>query len=472
MGPSEKPLRGVRVVDAALGLSVVGAGLATGLPGALLRDLGAEVIRVRSRRRATLDSGVESVRVWDRGTEVIEVDDDADPEAAARRIQALVAEADVLLASGAEASLEQRRLSFAALAQANPRLVVSRIRPSRHGLGNIPDLELLVQARAGLLTQIRAHRPGPAFGDLTIASAGAALSATVGALALLYQREAIGVGGWSDTSLYDGVQAMLPMIIGKVEHHSPATTLLWRNQGPAEALSYRCADGEYLQLWFGAKGAYEEFLRHMGDRPSEQGYNADMMSGALVQRGARWAERFATRERDWWIKDLAGHRFRCEPVWRAGEALRDPHVREIGSSVDHHDPGLGTLTTLGAPLRVESVAPGAPSRADAHTRLLSDVRVLDLSAYLAGPIAPLILAELGADVVKVEPLTGDVHRAMEPMFAAGQRAKRAFALDLKAPDAGEVLAALFRNSDVVHHNSRVGAAERLGYDEARVRAEN
>jgi crotonobetainyl-CoA:carnitine CoA-transferase CaiB-like acyl-CoA transferase len=110
-------------------------------------------------------------------------------------------------------------------------------------------------------------------------------------------------------------------------------------------------------------------------------------------------------------------------------------------------------------------AQGAP-------RLLTGVRVLDLSAYLAGPVASLVLAELGADVVKVEPLTGDVHRNMEPMFAAGQRAKRAVAVDMKAPDAAEVLEHLFSWSDVVHHNARLGLAERLGYGEQTVRAAN
>jgi crotonobetainyl-CoA:carnitine CoA-transferase CaiB-like acyl-CoA transferase len=98
--------------------------------------------------------------------------------------------------------------------------------------------------------------------------------------------------------------------------------------------------------------------------------------------------------------------------------------------------------------------------------------VVDLSAYLAGPVATRLLAELGADVVKVEPLGGDAHRPVEPMFAAGQRGKRAIALDLKSPAAPDILARLFRWSDAVHHNARVGLAERLGYDEATVRAAN
>jgi crotonobetainyl-CoA:carnitine CoA-transferase CaiB-like acyl-CoA transferase len=61
---------------------------------------------------------------------------------------------------------------------------------------------------------------------------------------------------------------------------------------------------------------------------------------------------------------------------------------------------------------------------------------------------------------------------MEPMFAAGQRGKRAVALDMKAPEASAVLDRMFRWSDVVHHNSRLGLAEKLGYDEATVRTAN
>ena len=154
-------------------------------------------------------------------------------------------------------------------------------------------------------------------------------------MAVLYEREATGAGGWVETSLDDGLRALLPMITGRVEHPSATTNLLWRDQGPAEALSYRCTDGEYVQLWFGAKGAYEAFLDHVGDPPSDAGYNADLVSGAMVERGERWATRFATRDRGFWLDDLAGHDFRCEPVLRPGEALRDAHVREVGLAVEH-----------------------------------------------------------------------------------------------------------------------------------------
>jgi crotonobetainyl-CoA:carnitine CoA-transferase CaiB-like acyl-CoA transferase len=96
-----EPLERVRVVEASLGTSAVGAGLAGHLPGALLRDLGADVVRVQSARQPTLDAGVEFARAWDRGKEVIDVDDE-DAAGAAATIGALAREADVLVVSGRE----------------------------------------------------------------------------------------------------------------------------------------------------------------------------------------------------------------------------------------------------------------------------------------------------------------------------------------------------------------------------------
>jgi crotonobetainyl-CoA:carnitine CoA-transferase CaiB-like acyl-CoA transferase len=471
-GDPVAPLAGLRVVEFAPGISVVGAGLAASLPGAVLRDFGADVTRVQSADRFTLDEGVEWPAAWDRGKHLIELGG----EKGAPTVQELVRDADVVFLVGAEELIESQGLGYRDLARSNPRLVVGRIRPSYNATGPMPDLELLVAARSGLLTQVRGHRPGPVFCDVSVASAGAALGVTAGVLACLYEREATGAGGWVETSLYDGMLAILPMIIGRVEHPSPQLISSWGSLGAAMALSYRCADGQYIQLWFGAKGAYEKFLAHIGDPPSDEGYRADTLSGAIAARSEGWAEKFATRDRDYWVEHLAGHDFRCEPVLQPGQELRDPHVRQIGLSVEHHDSRRGAITVLGPVGRVTPISHDAPEAGEhsgpSGLRLLSGVRVLDLSAYLAGPITPMILAELGADVVKVEPATGDAHRNVEGMFVAGQRGKRAVALDLKAPAATKVLHRLFEWSDVVHHNARVGLAELLGYDEATVRKTN
>jgi crotonobetainyl-CoA:carnitine CoA-transferase CaiB-like acyl-CoA transferase len=468
------PLNGLRVVEVSLHVSAVGAGMAASLPGALLRDLGADVVRVQSAKPPTLDTGVEFARAWDHGKEIVKVGDDGGPGTAST-VAALAADADVLFAAGPERLIEGNGLGYTALARSNPRLITVRVRPGYDALGPLEDYELLLHARTGLLTQIRGRRPGPIFADLTVAGAGAALTAAAGALACLYEREATGTGGWVETSLYEGMQALMPMIIGRVQHPSPATDLLWKQQGPTETLAYPCGDGEYLQLWFGAKGAYEAFLDKIGDRPSEAGYMADLISDAMVDRRTHWVDTLAQHDRSWWLREFAGNRFRCEPVWQPGEALRDEHVRRIGLSIDYEDAERGTLTGLGPVATVEAVATGdrAPGGAEGGgSRLLSGVRVLDFSAYLAGPVAAQVLAELGADVIKVEPMTGDAHRGMEPMYAAGQRAKRALALNLKSPDAHLVLEKLFRWGDVLHHNSRLGLAEQLGYSEPDARAVN
>lgn len=476
---SAAPLERVRVAEVAAGISVVGAGMAASLPGRILRDFGAEVISVQLPRRLSLDEGVPFGVSWDRGKQIVEVDE----EHAAPTVAALARDADVVFLAGSEGSVERRQLGYRELASANPGLVYVRLRPSYNGSGMTDDFELLVQARSGLLTQFPGHRPGPTFCDLAVGSAGAALSATVGALARLYEREATGLGGWVETTLYDGMLAILPMLIGRVEHPSPSTASLWETLGPSIGLSFRCADGEYVQLWFGAKGAYEAFLEHVGDPPSEAGYAADTFSGAITERSIRWAERFATRDRAWWVQNLAGYDFRCEPVFRPGEVLRDRHVREIGLSVSHDDADWGMITALGPVCRVSRVhqqGPGggndsrresAPS-SEESARLLSGVHVLDLSAYGAGPMAARILAELAAEVVKIEPPTGDAHRGLEPMFATVHQRKRSVTVDLKSPGAAAVLQRLFEWSDVVHHSSRVGLAERLGYDEESVRGVN
>jgi crotonobetainyl-CoA:carnitine CoA-transferase CaiB-like acyl-CoA transferase len=100
------------------------------------------------------------------------------------------------------------------------------------------------------------------------------------------------------------------------------------------------------------------------------------------------------------------------------------------------------------------------------------VKVLDFGSYLAGPYAPMVLADLGADVIKVEATTGDGMRFGDWAFAGCQRGKRNVSLDLKSPEARPALEALIKWADVVHHNIRMPAARRLGLDADAVMAIN
>lgn len=103
---------------------------------------------------------------------------------------------------------------------------------------------------------------------------------------------------------------------------------------------------------------------------------------------------------------------------------------------------------------------------------LDGLKVLDFGHYFAGPYASRLLADLGADVVKLEPLDGDLLRPTVKPFNGAQRGKRDIAVNLKDPRGIEIGHRLAAWADVVSHNMRPGAAERLHMDYATVRAFN
>jgi len=103
---------------------------------------------------------------------------------------------------------------------------------------------------------------------------------------------------------------------------------------------------------------------------------------------------------------------------------------------------------------------------------LSGVVVLDLGQYLAGPFGPMLLADLGAEVIKVEPVRGDGMRMAGMPFVGCQRGKLDLAVDVKAPEGLEAVLRLAAIADVVHHNMTKGTAARLGIDYESLRARN
>ncbi len=108
---------------------------------------------------------------------------------------------------------------------------------------------------------------------------------------------------------------------------------------------------------------------------------------------------------------------------------------------------------------------------------LHDVRVLDLTTMVAGPVATMMLADQGAEVIKIESPRGDLMRnfgsinnGMSASFLSCNRNKRGLALDIKTPDGIAVLKTLVATADVLVQNFRPGAIERMGLGEDVVRA--
>src|SRR5262249_58508409 len=134
------------------------------------------------------------------------------------------------------------------------------------------------------------------------------------------------------------------------------------------------------------------FLEVMEDEPTEHGYQADLTSGAITGRSARWAARFATRPRAWWLDALAGRPFRCEPVLRRGELLADAHARAVGLSIGVED-GSGPAQVLGPVLRVTGREAGGRPRT--ARPLPARPPGLHPSPHPARPAAPPVPAEPG-----------------------------------------------------------------------------
>ncbi len=111
-----------------------------------------------------------------------------------------------------------------------------------------------------------------------------------------------------------------------------------------------------------------------------------------------------------------------------------------------------------------SVAPGA----------LAGIRVLDLTRILAGPLCTMMLGDMGAEVIKVEPpLGGDDTRGWGPPFVAGESAyflgvnrnKRSLTLNMAVPAGQSILAGLIKNADVLVDNFKLGTLEKWGFSE-------
>jgi crotonobetainyl-CoA:carnitine CoA-transferase CaiB-like acyl-CoA transferase len=102
---------------------------------------------------------------------------------------------------------------------------------------------------------------------------------------------------------------------------------------------------------------------------------------------------------------------------------------------------------------------------------LDGIRVVDLTSYIAGSYGAMMLADLGATVVKVEALEGDSFREL-PGFFGWNRGKRSIALNLKTAEGREIVERLARKADVVMENWRPGVADRLGVGHERLMAVN
>jgi crotonobetainyl-CoA:carnitine CoA-transferase CaiB-like acyl-CoA transferase len=485
--PAISALDGIRVVD-------LTAGIAGAVATMLLADFGASVVRIEPAGGDPLRSH-PGWATWSRGKRSATFTAPGDAAALAD----LLADTDVCVTSEVTGQAVSPPALAALLAEvAGPRLIVLRM-PPYLGPGDAPwagggESAELLSATLGISMRQSSFADGPVDPVYPHLLYEQGLWAAACAVAALVERERSGLG--QDVTVSGAHGALVAGSATFLVDPGAAAAPPAGPGGPSPCYTrYQCADGEWLFL--GALTAKFQYpaLETLGlaeitadprvggqlDRllgPDNRGWVRDRMAAA-----------FRTRSREEWLKTLDAAGVPAGPLLSREEWLDHPQLRETGMRVQAADPDRGPVVMPGIPLiltgtpgaiRAAAPAVGPPARDQpgwppapaatgdpAQTSAgdaagpLHGIRVLDLGTILAGPFAGSLLAELGADVIKVEPPAGDPFRTVGFIYNRGMRS---IAIDLQAEAGQEVFRALVRSADVVIDNYRPGVLRRLGID--------
>lgn len=475
----------------------IGSSLSVALAGMTLADAGAEVISIERPGGHPLRAE-PAFAMWGRGKRACEIDL-ADPAGHAR-MRELVRSADVVLLGLKPASLDRLKLDFATLADGAEQLVYACVT----GFGvdgpyrDVPVHDAVVQARGGRMFDFSTMHAGarPAFAAAMVPTYGAAMALLTGVFGALRERLRNGGRGQRvETSLARALTVY--DLVGWIPGGPPP---LRTEDVPFLPYSVaRTKDGVWIQFAQNGPALFADFLRVLG-LDGEIDY-LDAMSPAAdpaLKRHHRDLVQAKIRAKTWaeWQAIFAEERnLSAEPFHAPGEALGHPQFEAIGDVVELADatgrttrqigpvfdvpkrplapagpapapPGDAAIAFSGPPASNASPRPSDAARvlADARPGLLAGVTVLELGMWIALPFAATQLAELGARVIKLEPLEGDPMRATGPVAFKIVQGKESLALDLKRPEAQEIVHRLAARADAVLHSYRPGVPERLGID--------
>lgn len=486
-------LAGLRVID----LSSDIAGAVTTM---LLGDHGAEVIKVEPPGGDPLRAIPGSI-VWNRGKQSVELDlERTDARDVVRR---LAQSADIVVHTLSPGTVERLGMTDDALRADNSRLIVCWIT----GYGTESDEreraahDALVQARSGMQYEQPGLRDGPVFLHAPLPSFGAALLADVGISAALRAREITGVGQLVETSLMQGALVWMTQLWRHATTPTPPLFEMWQYKDLVPTPCFEAGDGR----WFHPMtNGLPIALAHVGRDPAELDLRV-MISGDRPSRERFFAsarELLRQRPRDEWVELFQRNDVNCQPIEPAEPVFDHPQLVHTGGVVTIDVPQVGPVTQLGHAYRLadhDNPLPGPPPKAGEHTasvlavlaeprtmrpasgaaaleHALAGIRVLDFGTVIAGPFGGMILADLGADVVKIDPVTASLTAAVgtpgDATWASSNRGKRSLAVDLKSAGGQEIVRRLIATADVIHDNLRAGVAERLGFGHEQAHAIN
>jgi crotonobetainyl-CoA:carnitine CoA-transferase CaiB-like acyl-CoA transferase len=376
----------------------------------------------------------------------------------------------------------------------------------------LPELEVPEGCETG------AHRDGPLVAGVPWLSAATGYQALIAISAALLVRERTGRGQHVGTSMLQGALTTTMGGWQRAERPDTDNWQSWVVDSRAPKAVFRCADGRWVHQWTplpsfvlsvseGDELAVTQDTTGVKDAPLRIGVDAAEIL-LLHHYVPLMAERFAKFPAAPWVALAAAQGVPLQPIRSPEEALLDPLCLADGCVIEVDDPQLGPVRQVGRVYELHAcptdpptapVAPGTHNdevyaeadrlaatlaasppvvdRSDAaappstKSAPLEGVKVLDLGLAVAGPWGTMMLADLGADVIKVNTLYDDYWMATHIAMGCN-RGKRSISLNLKDPAAMAVLHRLVEEADVVQHNMRYEAAVRLGVDYESLRTVN
>ncbi|WP_397399719.1 CaiB/BaiF CoA transferase family protein [Phenylobacterium sp.] len=457
--------QGVRIVDFSQGM--VGP-----MAAMLLGDFGAEIVKVEPPGGDRLKDH-PGYLAWNRNKQVATLDLEA--EAGIAAAHTLIAGADVALFDLGPTRLKALGLDADRLTAKYPKLVHAWMPPygTSGRWSDLPGHHSLLAALTAMPFRQGAWGDTPVHMVLPIAHSSQAVLGATAIGAALFERTLSGMGQAVTVSgLHGSAECAPPMRFDNIEPLPRGTP---PGANPRYRL-YKCADDE----WFFLGTLFTNFYRKAFEA-LELGDLFEVLEQDMVGAREMLIGIFETRPRDEWLTLLQAHDVPCAPVRRREVWMADEAVAEAGMRLVFDHPVLGEVAMPAPPARLSATPariaglpravrtpPAWPSKipAAAEPRRsgppLAGIKVLNLGTVIAGAYAGTILANLGAEVIKIEGPEADPFRSDGSQFLVYNRGVRGLGLDLKQTAARDTFLDMVRSADVVIDNYRLGVRDRLG----------
>ena len=472
----------------------LGIGPVTGLAGMVLADFGADVLKIDPPNGDPFDSMAAS-RMWTRGKRIINVDlQDNEQLSSLKRL--ILETADAIITTLSKGNREALGLGVETLRSIRADLIYGVVTGfGERGLyRNYPGYEGVVAAKSGRMLNFAgvADRQGPNYSALQVGVHATSQSVAAAVMGALDARERSGSGFTFETSLLRG---MMPYEMGVISMAQlqdkglvPRPKVVRDRTQSMPTMNYhpvRTKDGRWLQLGNLLPHLLDNFFRSSGFNQvfEEERYKGDPMTwdrNVLEEFRDEMLEHMQSRALDEWmdhyVKDggVVAH-----PYQTTQDSLSDPDVVANGHAVKvnggvqlgllanlRHTPGqVGESATQDSFANTLNRKVNIPPSVNGEVKKpLEGITVVESATIIAAPLGTATLADMGARVIKIEPLAGDPFRGMMRALGASKcnTGKESICIDLKDDEGQQIAQSLANKADIWIHNYRMGVPEKLG----------